>query len=51
MIGCTPAAAAAIANSSAPNKLPVSVIAAAGIAWRRHNSMSAGMRIAPSDNE
>ena len=32
MIGCTPLPAQAWLNSSAPNRLPVSVIATAGIA-------------------
>ena len=32
MMGCTPLAAQAWLNSSAPNRLPVSVIATAGIA-------------------
>ena len=49
MIGCTPASAQAVANSSAPNRLPVSVIATAGIARARQRSTSSLTLIAPAD--
>ena len=42
-----PASVQAIANSSAPNRLPVSVIATAGIASARHSCTSSLILIAP----
>jgi len=51
MIGWIPASRAASANSSAPNRLPVSATATAGMAWRRQSSISSLSLIAPSDSE
>ena len=51
MIGCTPNSAAAIANSSAPKRLPISVIATAGMAFFFAKSTSALTLIAPAESE
>ena len=51
MIGCSPALAQAPANSSAPNRLPVSVIATAGIRAARLRATISGILSAPSSNE
>ena len=47
MIGCTPLPAQYCENSSAPNRLPVSVIATAGICAARASAAISETRIAP----
>jgi hypothetical protein len=51
MIGCTPAALQVVANSSAPNRMPLSVIATAGIRSALHRPTSSLIRIAPAESE
>ena len=51
MIGCTPESAADSANSSAPNRLPVSVTATAGIPFFWQSLTSSFTLMAPSDRE
>ena len=51
MIGCTPLAAQAWLNSSAPNRLPVSVIATAGILASCAATAILSALIAPSLSE
>ena len=51
MIGCTPLATQAWENSSAPNRLAVSVIATAGIALSAARAASLSGLIAPSLSE
>ena len=51
MIGWMPAALAASANSRAPKRLPLSVIATAGMRSAVHSLISALMVMAPSDSE
>jgi hypothetical protein len=51
MIGWTPAAPQVIANSSAPNKLPVSVIATAGMRSALHKAASSLILTAPAESE
>src|SRR5712671_6479289 len=51
MIGWMPASEQAVANSRAPNRLPLSVIATAGIASPRHSPTSSLILIAPADSE
>ena len=50
-IGCTPACVQASLNSSAPNRLPESVIATAGIAARAASEAIFSVFIAPSLSE
>ena len=51
MIGCTPSFAQAWLNSSAPNRLALSVIATAGIPASRAIDAILSALIAPSLNE
>ena len=51
MIGCTPASMQRRETSTAPNRLPVSVTATAGIRYLRHSAARAATLIAPSDRE
>ena len=51
MIGCTPESDAASANSSAPNRLPVSVTATAGMRCLWQSFTSSFTLMAPSDSE
>jgi hypothetical protein len=50
-MGCTPRLAVVTANSSAPNRLPVSVMATAGMSFARQRSISSGILMAPSERE
>ena len=47
----TPESAQAVANSSAPNRLPLSVIATAGIRSALHRPASSLILIAPAESE
>ena len=51
MIGCTPAARQASEKASAPNMLPRSAMATAGICQARQVSTSSSSLIAPSSSE
>ena len=51
MIGCTPFFAQASANSKAPNRLPVSVSASAGMPSATASAASFSTLIAPSESE
>jgi len=51
MIGWIPAAEQVVATSSAPNRLPVSVTATAGMRSARHIATSSLIGIAPADSE
>ncbi len=51
MIGCTPASQHTSENFIAPNRLPESVIATAGMRWAWHNATSSSSLIAPSESE